>query len=185
MDLIRASAEEALTGSVIRNNSMKFFKQTRRVIEWTDIASYWTIVITMGLMVMIVSLQVLWRYVLGSSIDSADELARLFFVWTIFLAIPHGIKSGAHIGIDLLVVRLPDNYREILFRVITAVSCLLMLTVMFGAWTAMLDRWPELMPTLPITSAIYYIALLICGTHSFMHLVFLSWGGSKAWENGQ
>jgi TRAP-type C4-dicarboxylate transport system permease small subunit len=166
-------------------NSMKIFQQARSVITCVDSSSYWIIVMTMGLMVIIVSVQVLWRYVLGSSIDSADELARLFFVWTIFLAIPHGIKRGSHIGIDLLVVNLPESYREILFRIIAGASSILMLTVMFGAWTAMLDRWPELMPTLPITSAVYYIALLICGTHSFMHLTFLVWGGSKAWETSQ
>ncbi|MCE8040402.1 TRAP transporter small permease subunit [Halomonas sp. MCCC 1A11062] len=136
----------------------------------------------MGLMTIIVSLQVFWRYVLGSSIDSADELSRLFFIWAIFLAIPHGVKHGVHVGIDLFVMMMPVWLRELLFRMMAAIATLLMLLVMIGAWVATIDRWPELMPTLPITSSIYYIAVLICGLHAFLHLALLAWGGSRTWE---
>ncbi|WP_436792257.1 TRAP transporter small permease [Amphritea atlantica] len=114
--------------------------------------------------------------------DSADELARLCFVWTIFLAIPHGIRHGAHVGIDLLVHKLPAGIEETLLRVMALVSMFLMVMIMMGSWQATIDRWPELMPTLPITSAVYYIALLVCAVHSILHLAVLAWGGSKIWE---
>lgn len=154
----------------------------KRLVGTCDIATYWAIVAVMGLMTIIVSLQVFWRYVLGSSIDSADELSRLFFIWAIFLAIPHGVKHGVHVGIDLFVMMMPVWLRELLFRMMAAIATLLMLLVMIGAWVATIDRWPELMPTLPITSSIYYIAVLICGLHAFLHLALLAWGGSRTWE---
>lgn len=158
------------------------FQRAKWVIERLDTVTYWGIVMVMAVMVTIVSLQVFWRYVLGSSIDAADELSRLCFVWAIFLAIPHGVKHGVHVGIDLFVMMVPIWLKEVLFRLMAGVSTLLMLTVMIGAWAATVDRWPELMPTLPITSAIYYIAVLICGAHAFLHLALLAWGGSRTWE---
>ncbi|MDR5905177.1 TRAP transporter small permease [Franzmannia qiaohouensis] len=158
------------------------FRRAKRIVELLDATTYWGIVAVMGLMATIVSLQVFWRYVLGSSIDSADELSRLFFVWAIFLAIPHGVKHGVHVGIDLFVMLMPEWMKEVLFRLMAGVSTTLMLMVMLGAWVATLDRWPELMPTLPITSAVYYIAVLICGAHAFLHLALLAWGGSRTWE---
>lgn len=158
------------------------FQRVQWVVERLDAITYWGIVVVMGLMVTIVALQVFWRYVLGSSIDAADELSRLCFVWAIFLAIPHGVKHGVHVGIDLFVMMVPAWLKEVLFRLMAGVSTLLMMMVMVGAWVATVDRWPELMPTLPITSAIYYIAVLICGAHAFLHLALLAWGGSRTWE---
>jgi len=151
-------------------------------LRWLDKGSYWGITLVMGMMVIIVSVQVVLRYLFGASIDSADELARLFFVWTIFLAIPHGIRHGAHVGIDLVISKLPSVVEEQLFRIMSLVSMFLMIMLMMGAWQAIVDRWPELMPTLPITSAVFYIVLLICAVHSILHLAVLVCGGSKVWE---
>jgi len=53
----------------------------------------------------VVSLQVLLRYALNSSLGFADEMSRLTFVWSIFLGIPLGIRLGAHIGMELLSSR--------------------------------------------------------------------------------
>ena len=48
----------------------------------------------------LVSVQVLLRYAFKNSIGWADEVSRLLFVSSIFLAIPLGMKEGAHIGIE-------------------------------------------------------------------------------------
>jgi len=147
-----------------------------------DKASMVVVVFTMAAMTLIVTAQVLWRHVLGSSIDSADELSRLFFVWAMFLAIPHGVKYGVHVGIDLLIGYLPSNVRECLFRVIAAASGALMIAVFIAAWTAADEKWQQLMPTLPITASVFYIAVLIAAIHSWLHLVLYAWGGSSIWD---
>lgn len=116
------------------------FQQAKWVVGRLDGVTYWGIVAVMALMVTIVALQVFWRYVLGSSIDAADELSRLCFVWAIFLAIPHGVKHGVHVGIDLFVMMMPAWLQEILFRLMAGISTLLMLMVMLGAWVATVDR---------------------------------------------
>lgn len=154
----------------------------KRLIAGVDKLTYVGIVATMGLMTVIVSLQVLMRYAFSSSIDSADELSRLCFVWAIFLAIPHGVRHGVHVGIDLFVHMMPKPLQNALFRGMAALGTVLMIMVMVGGWGATLDRWPELMPTLPVTSAIYYIAVLVCGAHSLLHLALLAWGGPRTWE---
>ncbi|HRP96480.1 MAG TPA: TRAP transporter small permease [Rhodocyclaceae bacterium] len=158
------------------------FSGLKRLIGWIDRGTYWGIVVAMGSMSVLVSLQVFMRYALGSSIDSADELSRLFFVWAIFLAIPHGVKHGVHVGIDLFVRMAPHAVQEVLFRVMAALGTVLMVMVMVGGWVATVDRWPELMPTLPVTSAVYYIAVLVCGAHALLHLALLAWGGSRTWQ---
>ena len=152
------------------------------LVRGIDRVSFWAVVICMGLMALLVSAQVFFRYILSSSIDSADELSRLFFVWAIFLAIPHGIKSNVHVGIDVIVRRLDDTIKTQLSRLISLASAILMALVFVVTISVIGDKWQELMPTMEITAAVYYIAVLIATGHAFLHLLVLAWGGPKIWQ---
>jgi TRAP-type transport system small permease protein len=154
----------------------------RDLVRRIDWVSYGIVVFVMAAMAILVSTQVFARYVLSSSIDWAEEVARLAFVWAMFLAIPHGIKVGIHVGIDILVRQLNRDLQEIIFRVMAVFSAVLMILVFYVAIFVVADKWQELMPTVDITSAVYYIAVLISAGHSFLHLVLLAWGGSRVWE---
>lgn len=153
----------------------------QRVVQGLDRASLGVIVVTMACMTIIVTAQVFWRHVLNSSIDSADELSRLLFVWAMFLAIPHGIKYGVHVGIDLLVTFLRPAVREAVFRLMSAAAGLLMIAVAIAAWDATLGKWEQLMPTMPLSASVFDIAILICAVHSLLHLILYAWGGSSIW----
>ncbi|HVL55122.1 MAG TPA: TRAP transporter small permease [Burkholderiaceae bacterium] len=150
-------------------------------VERLDAGSRWVVIAAMGAMTIMISLQVFWRYVLESSIDSADELSRLFFVWVIFLSIPHGVRYSVHVGIDLLVAFLRHQTRERLFRLVSALSALLMLSVFYAAVIATMDKWQEMMPTLSISAGVYYVAVLISAAHSFVHLLLFALFGRNAW----
>lgn len=152
----------------------------KSLLTFCDRATYWGVVLSLGLMTALVTAQVVTRYLLNSSIDSADELSRLFFVWAIFLAIPHGVKYGTHVGIDLLVVKLGVKKREALFRFVSGMSAVLMIVVLYAAIVATIDKWPELMPTLNFTAAIYYIPVTICSAHSLLHLLYQAFNGQSA-----
>lgn len=150
-----------------------------RAVDWL---SYWIIVPVMAAMSLILAAQVVARYGLGTSIDSANELSRLFFVWAMFLAIPHGIKYGVHVGIDVFVLMLPRHWQTVLFRVTAFAGLVLMAILLYFATIAAADKWQELMPTLPVTAAVYYIAVVIACGHSLLHLTALLWGGPLTWH---
>jgi TRAP-type C4-dicarboxylate transport system permease small subunit len=154
----------------------------KTALERLDRLSYWMTAAVMAAMAGLVSLQVFFRYALDSSIDSADELSRLFFVWAMFLAIPHGIKIGIHVGIDILVRQLSPRVQAVLFRVMSALAALLMAIVFYVTIFVTADKWQDMMPTVDITAAVYYIPVLISAGHSFLHLVVLAWGGALVWQ---
>jgi len=179
---MESGAGTTLTATVASEGNLPALcLRMRRWLEIIDQGSLVVIVLTMACMTIIVSLQVFWRHVLGSSIDSADELSRLLFVWVMFLAIPHGVKYSVHVGIDLFIVSMKPLWRHRLFRFISGVSALLMACVFYASWVATADKWQQLMPTLPITSAVFYIPILICAAHSFVHLALYSWVGQSLW----
>ena len=132
-------------------------------------------------MSVIVVVQVFFRHVLSSSIDSADELSRLLFVWAMFLALPHGVKYGVHVGIDLFVSYLSPGRREAVFRIMSAAAAVLMIAVFVAAWIATGEKWQQLMPTLPVTAAVFYICVLVSAVHAAAHLALHAWGGSNIW----
>jgi len=153
----------------------------QRAVLALDRVSMGVVVLTMAGMSLIVVAQVFFRHVLNSSIDSADELSRLLFVWAMFLAIPHGIKYGVHVGIDLLIAYLRPRLREFVFRFTAAAGAALMVAVFIAAWVSTEEKWQQLMPTLPITASVFYICILVCAFHSLLHLILFTWGGSGIW----
>lgn len=44
------------------------------------------------------------------------------------------------------------------------------------------DTWDELMPTVNVTAAVFYIAVLIAAVYAILHLAVLIWGGTHAWH---
>lgn len=145
----------------------------RRLIGYVDLVSRWVIVVVMAGMAALVVAQVFQRYVMSSSIDAADELSRLFFVWAIFLALPHGIPRGVHVGIDVLASMFPIRAQEVMQRLSATAGCVLMAIVFYTALGATGDKWNELMPTLPLSAGLYYVPVLICAAHATLHLMLL------------
>ncbi|NNU82222.1 TRAP transporter small permease [Halovulum dunhuangense] len=148
-----------------------------RFARGIDVLSRWVIVVMMAAMAILVSLQVFFRYALNSSIDFADEASRFFFVAAIFLALPHGIRRGVHVGIDLFVNMMPRGLHTVLFRISAAASAVLMIVILWTGAIATADKWNELMPTLPVSAGLYYLPVLFTGFHGFLHLVVLAVGG--------
>lgn len=158
------------------------FLAARAALARLDRLSYGAIVAAMAAMAMIVAVQVVFRYLLDSAIDSSEELARLFFVWAMFLAVPHGVRRGVHVGIEAVVSLLPANRRAQVFRLNNALGAAFMALVCTVTLPVIAGKWAELMPTLDVTAAVYYFAVLIATGHSCLHLLLFAWGGPRCWE---
>jgi TRAP-type C4-dicarboxylate transport system permease small subunit len=151
-------------------------------MERIDSATAKILILAMGLMAVLVCTQVFFRYVLSSSIDWADEVSRLMFVWSMFLAIPHGVRAGVHVGIDVLVNVLNPSLRLNLARLMLGISSILTLVVFYNSVIVVMQKWDELMPTVDITAAVYYIPVLISMIHCFLHLLLLAVAGPDIWQ---
>jgi len=150
-------------------------------LERFDQISRIVVVTCMTVMIVVVSTQVVLRYLFNSSVDCADEVARLAFVWAIFLAIPLGIRQGAHVGIELLVARLPSALRTWLARLMSLLAAVLMAVVFYEGIRVAAETWDERLPTLDLTSSTFFVAVIISAGHSFLHLVQLLWrSGGKS-----
>jgi TRAP-type transport system small permease protein len=143
----------------------------RRVLDAIDSVATLLVIVIMAGMVVVVSAQVFLRYVMNLSLDWAEEISRLLFVWSIFLAIPLGIKRGSHLSVVLLTERLPPSLRTRLFRAMNGFAMALMAVVAWQAGVLARDQWDEPMSTLDISVGLFMLPLLIGATHSLLHLL--------------
>jgi TRAP-type C4-dicarboxylate transport system permease small subunit len=124
--------------------------------------------------------QVVLRYLFSAGIDWSEELARLAFVWAMFLAIPHGIRTGVHVGIDVIVVKLGAATRRWLLRLTSVFGALLMALLLFYAVGAIIDSRSDRLPTLPVTVAAYYVPVAIAAGHGLLNCLLLAAFGNDA-----
>ena len=140
-------------------------------LERFDRLICWLIMLAMALMVAVVSVQVLLRYGFNSSLDWADDIGRLLFVTSVFLAVPIGIKVHAHISIELLVARLPPGLQQGLARFVALLSAGMMLVIAWYTVRVAAEQWGEMMPTVNLTIAVFMLPVGLGAAHSALHLL--------------
>ena len=135
---------------------------------------------TVAVMVAVVSAQVGLRYGFNRSIDWADEVGRLAFVWSMFLAVPLGVKQGSHIGINLLVDKLPDAWRVAAGRVGALLSAALMLAIAWASLGVAREQWDELMATVDWSVGWFIVPVGAGAFLSALHLLRIAVVGAPA-----
>jgi TRAP-type transport system small permease protein len=141
-------------------------------LEALDTAACWAICASIAVMVGVVSTQVGLRYGLNRSLDWADEISRLCFVWSIFLAIPLGIRARAHIGVEMLVARLPVALRGAFGRLTALVSAAMLILIAWESALLCIDQWDETMASVNASAAWFIVPLIWLGLHGALHLLW-------------
>lgn len=125
-------------------------------------------------MVAVVSGQVAMRYVFNGSFDWADEASRIAFVWTIFLAIPLGIRDGTHVGVSLLTDRLPTALRVAVGRAMNALAAAMMAALCWTAVEVAAATWSERLGAIDMSSGVFFLPVILGAAHAALHLLHLA-----------
>ncbi len=142
-----------------------------RILVLLDRLVLAALMVSVAVMVSVVSAQVALRYGFNRSIDWADEVSRLGFVWSIFLAIPLGVRQGAHIGIDIVVNKLPAVPQQVLRRAGATLSAAMMFAIAWAALKVAREQWDELMSVLDWSVGWFIVPVGVGALLSGLHLV--------------
>jgi C4-dicarboxylate transporter DctQ subunit len=66
----------------------------------------------LGVATILVFSQVVARYVFNTGITWAPELVQHLFLWTVMIGASYGFKHGVHLGVDVLMKKLPQTPRR-------------------------------------------------------------------------
>jgi len=124
--------------------------------------------ITAGLfviLILIVSGQVFWRYVLQSPIFWAEEFARILYVWMIMMALIISTKEGSQASVDLITKFIFRKNIGKVFAALFVHICEFFFSIFLVIYGFKLSHFvsEQVFPALDISYSIQYLAVPVSG----------------------
>ena len=118
-----------------------------------------------GLLVIvaIVFYQVFGRYVLNSSPTWTENLALVLILYVTLIGAAVGVRDAGHIGMDSLLVMLPDNVREKIEIVIHVLVAVFGIAMAYNGWILGASVGTVKIPNLGLPEVIRYVPLIASG----------------------
>lgn len=132
------------------------------------------------IIVAIVFYQVFGRYVLNSSPTWTENLALVLILYVTLIGAAVGVRDAGHIGMDSLLVMLPDNLREKIEIVIHVLVAVFGIAMAYNGWILGASVGTVKIPNLGLPEVIRYVPLIASGilivSFSIEHIMALRRG---------
>lgn len=148
---------------------MSFFKNLLQKIN--SFVEY-IVCVLLAVMVVVVFLQVIFRFVIHSSLPWSEELSRYLMVWIVFLGASIGVNKKSHIGVEALVILLPAVVQKWAAALVSALCCVFFAFMIQYGGLILRVVANQLSPAMEISMAVPYSALLAGGALMFAHCFY-------------
>lgn len=135
-----------------------------RLLEWIVILSLATILV-------LVTANVFLRYAFNSGIFLSDGMSSLLFAWMTFIGSILVLYDRGHIGVDMLVRRLPMSLRRLCFLLIHVIMIYATWLLLTGSWTQMMINLHVYSPATRLPIAVLYAAGVLFAVASGLFLI--------------
>jgi len=127
--------------------------------------------VLVAVMVVVMGLQVFFRYVLNDSLSWSEELTRFFFAWMVFIAAAAVLKTSGHMGLDM-TAKLPRRIRLGVALAIEVVSgAFAFALAWYGSLLVEIGQLSE-MPATGISLEWAYLSLPVGGALYFLRTLW-------------
>jgi len=142
-------------------------------------AAEWACLVLMTVLVLDLMLGVFSRYVLVSTFTWYDEVARVAFVWSVFLGAAVGVRRGAHFGLHIVVDRLPPRARRFALLATPVVVIVLAVVLVQQGWYFAEHGWFQQTPVMGLPKAWVYAAMPVGGVLMILFSLEPLWRGIR------
>lgn len=162
-----------------------------RAIEWLSEVSGYIGGLAILVSTIIIVHQVLVRYFWGIPAIWQIETSVYLLLITSFVGAAYGLKHDAHVGIDLIVMKLAPRFQRML-RIFTSILCMGLTVIV--AWKAWLLWWEattngwksESLLSAPLTIPYFILPLgMVLITLQFIVLIYNDWVWLKTNSEGK
>ncbi len=153
-----------------------------RLSVWLDRFEKGAVTVLLGTMIIVIFLQVFFRFVVKGSLPWSEELARYVMVWAVFFGASMGAKTGAHIGVEAFVSFFPSKLQRLMIlisAVLTQIFCLLVFVLSMQV-VLRIHEMEQVSPAMEIPMYIPYLAVPVGAV--LMSIRFLQAAYGK-WKN--
>lgn len=99
---------------------------------------------------------VILRYAFHTGITWAEEMSRFMFIWMVFLGSILALKDGTHIGMDILVRRVPEKLRKILLLIGNFIILVISFIILCGSLKMTADSIESKAPATGLSLSLMY-----------------------------
>lgn len=131
------------------------------VFRWLTVAMEQLIAVILVALIISVSANVIGRSLLNHSLPWADELARMLFIWLVFIGAAAAFARFEHIAVDVLVRRLPPRAAYSLYLLQHLIISGLMAVMVWGGYVVM-SRATGRTPLLGVPWNLINLSLVLC-----------------------
>lgn len=129
-------------------------KQLLRFYDWGALASFCA-------MMACILIEVFSRNLLHAPTAWAEELSRLFFIWSVFMGSASAWRRGAHIIIQVLVSRLFGRVKLSFTILVDVLNSIFLVSVWVGTILIMYASRHHKTTALEIRISVFYLALFL------------------------
>lgn len=130
----------------------------------------------MSVIIVMVLLGIMSRYIFGKPLSFTEEVARLFFVWVVFIGSVEAFRRNKHIKIESFINIFPKNINKIINKIIILIiTAVLILLVFTGLKVVKSTSFADL-TVLPLPASSFYLAvpfssvlMLVCILSRLIH----------------
>ena len=99
----------------------------------------------LALMITLVFLNVLLRYIFNTGLAWSEEVARLCFIYLVYLGTIDAYRDNRHLGVEMLVARVKPGAQRVLYLAIQGIVIWMMAILTIGSFTlakqGLHDKW--------------------------------------------
>lgn len=99
---------------------------------------------------------VVLRYVFHSGITWSEEMSRFLFIWMVFLGAIGALKDNDHLGVDVLLKKLPSGVKRVIFILSNAIVLYVLWLVLDGSWKVTMTNMHSTAPATGLPLACVY-----------------------------
>jgi len=126
----------------------------------------------LAIMTVAILTNVFFRYVLNTPLSWPPELARFMMVAVTLFASSLAMRKGAHVGVSLVVMRLPVRLQAAVYTINSLLIAGFLLILLWYGWKLAFDEGPkQTAPSLGISMMFAFIPLPIGAAMMIVQLV--------------
>ena len=148
-----------------------------KINYFIDLFEKYTITIGFAVATLVLFANVVLRYVFDTGLIWALEFVQYLFAWVVLIGAAHGVKVGIHLGIDILLERLPYKIRRAVL--IAAITCCIVFVGIVDYesfwYIVRIYQWGDLTQDLRIPQWIPYVAIPVGMTLMLYHFLVVGW----------
>jgi TRAP-type C4-dicarboxylate transport system permease small subunit len=134
------------------------FKAIKRFI---DVSLNILVIALLALLLIIVTTQILARYIFNHPLSWSEELARYIFIWIVFLGVAIAFRNNRHLRMELLSLIIPNVFRRIIAILVFWITNAFLVLLLIESKFIISITFSQSSPTLNLPMGFIYLSFVV------------------------